>query len=261
MKIPIGLQLYSVRGECARDLPGTLRATAEMGYLGAEPWGYDGKSLEWQGHSATEIRQMFDDNGLRCCGMHMSTDALSFDNLQRTIEFNHTLGNRFLIVAADQDRMSSIAGVMQLADILDDAAESLAEENLLTGYHAHGFDFVTLDSGYTAWDMLFSNTLPGVIMQMDIGNCASGGGDPIATLRRFPRRARSVHLKDYGGAPDSVIGEGQADWHEIFHICETIQNTEWYVVEEGSEDGTGFEIPQRSIDALRRMGRLDFHSN
>ena len=83
-----------------------------------------------------------------------------------------------------------------------------------------------------------------------------GGGDPIATLRKFPHRARSVHLKDFGGpSPESVIGEGVADWPTIFRLCETEQDTEWYVVEEGSADGTGFEIPRRSREALRRMGK------
>ena len=121
--------------------------------------------------------------------------------------------------------------------------------------HAHPFDFGVLENGQVAWDMLFASTRPSVIMQMDIGNCAAGGGDPIGTLRKFPHRARSVHLKDYGGPPDSVIGEGKADWAEVFRLCETQQNTEWYVVEEGGAGGLGFDICQRSLQALRRMGK------
>lgn len=253
--IPIGLQLFSVRGEVTRDLPAALKTVAEIGYQGAEPWGYNGESLEWQGHSAAAIRKMYDDNGLTCCGIHLSTGALIGDNLSRTIEFNRTLGNRFLIVAMDKQRMSSREGITELAAILNDTAARLNAEDMFTGYHAHGFDFAVVD-GEIAWDTLFSQTRPEVIMQMDIGNCAGGGGDPIATLRKFPHRARSVHLKEFGGpSPDSVIGEGQADWTEIFRLCETAQNTEWYVVEEGSADGTGFDNPRRSREALRRMGK------
>jgi hypothetical protein len=62
-------------------------------------------------------------------------------------------------------------------------------------------------------------------------------------------------LKDYGGAEDSVIGEGVADWDTIFDLCETSHGTEWYVVEEGSRDGLGFDISKRSIEALKRMGK------
>lgn len=253
--IPIGIQLFSLRGEVARDLPATLKAVTGIGYQGAEPWGYGGESLEWQGHSAQDIRRFYDDNGLTCCGIHLSTSALQGDNLARTVEFNQILGNHFLIVAMDKQRMSSRAGILELANILNETAAKLAPENMFTGYHAHGFDFETVE-GEIAWDVLFANTRSEVIMQMDIGNCANGGGDPLGTLRRFPNRARSVHLKDFGGpSPESVIGEGKADWPEIFRICETMQNTEWYVVEEGSADGTGFDIPRRSREALRRMGK------
>ena len=133
-------------------------------------------------------------------------------------------------------------------------AEKLAPLGMFSGYHAHGFDFAVVD-GEIAWDRLFRQTRPEVIMQLDIGNCASGGGDPIGTLRKFPQRARSLHLKDFGGAPGSVIGEGKADWKEIFRLVETIQNTEWFVVEEGAEGGLGFDIPRRSLEALKKMGR------
>ena len=255
MSIPIGLQLFSVRGECSQEkLPATLEAVARIGYAGVEPWGYGGDSLEWMGHPAGDIRKMLDDNGLTCCGIHLRTEALQGDNLQRTVELNHTLGNRFLIVAMDKTRMSSRAGIAELARILEEAADAVRPHGMFTGYHAHGFDFADVE-GQTAWDRLFSSTRDDIIMQIDIGNSVGGGGDPIGVLRKFPNRARSVHLKDYGGAPDSVIGEGQADWPEIFRLCETTQNTEWYVVEEGSQDGRGFEIPARSREALRQMGR------
>ncbi len=255
MTIPIALQLYAVRAECEKNLEGCLKSVAECGYAGAEPWGYDGSSLEWQGLPADEIRRLYDENDLKCCGIHLTTDALRGDNLARTVAFNRILGNRFLIIAMDQARMKTLAGVMELAGILNDAAESLQKEGMFPGYHAHGFDFARVEDGRTAWEVLFSNTKPEVIMQIDIGNSVSGGGDPIAMLRMFPNRARSVHLKEFGGPQDSVIGEGKADWPEIFRLCETSQNTEWYVVEEGSSDGTGFDIPRRSLQALRAMGK------
>ncbi len=55
-KIPIALQLYSVREICARDVKGAIAGVAEIGYEGAEPWGYDGTTLEWMGVPATELR-------------------------------------------------------------------------------------------------------------------------------------------------------------------------------------------------------------
>ncbi len=253
-KVPIGLQLFSVRGECGKDLFATLKSVADIGYVGFEPWGYGGDKLEWMGHSPKDIRKVADDLGLKCCGIHLSTGALMGDNLSRTIELNQILGNNFLIIAADSQRMKTYDGIMELAKILNDASEKLKPLGMFSGYHAHGFDFEKIGDK-PAWDILFSNTNKDVIMQMDIGNCVSGGGDPIAELKQFPGRARSVHLKDYGGPPDSVIGEGKADWNEIFRLCETEHNTEWYVVEEGGRDGLGFDICRRSFESLKRMGK------
>src|SRR5579872_4779530 len=166
-KTPIALQLYSVRGECELDLPGALEAVAKIGYQGVEPWGYGGANLEWMGYTGKELRQRLNDLGLRCCGMHLQTDAIRGDNLGRTIELNQTLGNHFLIVAADSGRMKTREGIMELAGILNATAEKLKPLGLLTGYHAHGFDFEKIE-GETAWDILFSNTSDDVVMQMDI---------------------------------------------------------------------------------------------
>lgn len=253
-RIPIALQLYSVRGECNKDLPAAVKGVAALGYEGVEPYGYKGETDEWLGWSSADLRKMLDDNSLPCCGIHLSTDALLGDNLARSIAFNQALGNKFLIVSSDKPRMSATDTIMELAEILNGVADKLAPLGMLVGYHAHGFDFETVD-GKIAWDVLFANTEPEVVMQMDIGNCANGGGDPIGTLRRFPGRARSVHLKDYGLAPGGALGEGEADWEEILRLCETQHDTEWYVVEQSGPEGLGFEVPQRSLEALRRMGR------
>lgn len=252
--IPIGLQLYSVRGECQKDLAACCRETAKLGYVGVEPWGYNGEALEWLGWRPADLRALFDDCGLACCGMHVTTGALMGDNLKRTVELNLTLGNRFLIIAGDKPRMSALESIAELASILEAAADQVREHGLYTGYHAHPFDFALID-GKPAWDHLFGRLRQDIIMQMDIGNCANGDGDPVGTLRKFPGRARSVHLKDYGGPAGSVIGEGAADWPEIFHLCETLHPVEWYVVEEGGPDGLGFEVCGRSLAALRRMGK------
>ncbi|NLI01120.1 MAG: sugar phosphate isomerase/epimerase [Chthonomonadales bacterium] len=253
-KVPIGLQLYSVRGECARDIKATLARVAEIGYVAAEPWGYAGDKVEWMGLSAADLRAAYDANGLTCCGIHLQTGALLGDNLKRTIELNKTLGNRFLIIAADSQRMASMAGIEELAGILNDAAEKLAPHDLFCGYHAHGFDFKVVE-GDTAWNHLFRRTRPEVIMQMDVGNCANGGGDPYGPLREFVGRARTVHLKEWGVPGNPVPGEGVGDWPEIFRLCEEVHKTEWYVVEQEDESGLGFDTPARALAALKAMGK------
>ena len=89
-KIPIGLQLFSIREDCKNDLPASLRQVAEMGYDGVEFAGYYDRS-------APELRAMLDDVGLVCCGTHAKFDSLLDEAFEKTAAFNQTLGNRFLI--------------------------------------------------------------------------------------------------------------------------------------------------------------------
>ena len=91
-KIPIGLQLYSVREDCAKDLPAVLEAVAKMGYQGVEFAGYYDRK-------AAELQKLLTKNELKCCGTHIQLDAFRGDELKKTIEFNKTIGNKYLIVA------------------------------------------------------------------------------------------------------------------------------------------------------------------
>src|SRR5262245_15442596 len=84
-KIPIGLQLYSLRDQCKTDLPGMLAAVSKIGYKGVEFAGYHGRT-------AKELRKMLDDNGLIACGTHTPYESVLGDKLKETIEFNRTIG-------------------------------------------------------------------------------------------------------------------------------------------------------------------------
>ena len=53
-KIPIGLQLYSVRQDCEKDLASVLQAVAKMGYQGVEFAGYYNRSATELARTAAE---------------------------------------------------------------------------------------------------------------------------------------------------------------------------------------------------------------
>ncbi len=92
-------------------------------------------------------------------------------------------------------------------------------------------------------------------MQLDTSNCREGGADPVEVLKRYPGRARSIHLKASGGGPDAVIGEDKVDWKEVFAFCEGPGKTEWYVLEhESSKDP--LTAVKRSFEALKKMGKV-----
>jgi sugar phosphate isomerase/epimerase len=245
-KIPVGLQLYSVREQCKTDLPGTLAAVAKMGYPGVEFAGYHGRS-------AKELRKMLDDNGFVACGTHTPYESVLGDKLKETVEFNHIIGNKFLIVPW-MDEAKTKQEWLDRAKLFNGIADQVKGDGMWVGYHAHQHDFKQIE-GVSAWDLFFGNTKAEVIMQLDTSNCCEGGADPVAVLKKYPGRARSIHIKAHGGGPDSVIGEDKIDWKGVFAFCEGKGKTQWYVVEhESSKDP--LDAVRRSFEALKKMGKV-----
>ena len=247
--IPIGFQLYTVRGEFARDVPDTLKTLGQAGYKGVEFWGYGGTPNVYQQYSAAQLRKLLDEHGLKCCGMHLELKALARDNLQRTIENSQVLGNEYLNVAAAKDKMGSEDAIAELAALLNEAAVQCRPHKMVTGYHAHPFDFAKI-GGRFAWEILFSRTQPEVNMQMDVGNCLGGDGDPIAMLKKFPGRTRTIHIKEH---EEKTF---ESDFYKgVFRLCETAAGTKWYIVEMGGAGSNGFEVPREALAKLRRLGK------
>ena len=245
-KLPIALELYSVRNEMAKDFTSTIEAVGKMGYEGVEFAGY----YEWQ-KKPKELRKLLDDNGLKCCGTHTALISLEGDNLKKTAELHHTLGNKFLIcpslVAKDGE------GWLNLAKKFNDIAAKAKELDMFVGYHSHASDFKKFD-GKTSWEIFFDNTNADVIHQLDTGNTLDGGGDPLALIKKYPGRTRTTHIKEHGGAPGAPVGEGTIDWKALLDAYETVGGTEWYIIEH--ETGkVPLESARASLDNFKKLAR------
>lgn len=227
-KIRMALQVYSLREEAEKDLAGTLKKIAAMGYEGVEFAGY-------YGHSAQDVRKMLDDCGLVAMSTHIGVPSLLGDTFKKTVEFEKTLGNSNLIVSGGiAAAIGTDAGNQMTADLFNELAAKAARREMFVGFHAHGSDFDDVN-GTTAWDLFLSRTRPEVVAQMDVGNCLEGHADPYAAMRKFPGRGKLVHLKAYG-PHGTVIGDSvdKVDWKQVFDICENIAGTQWYILEQES---------------------------
>ena len=248
-QIPIALQLYSVRDDAAKDLPGTLKAVADMGYAGVEFAGF-------HGHLAAEVKTLLDDLNLRVAGAHIGLDTLLGDQMEETIAFHKTIGNTFLIVPGlSSNRTSSRAAWLETAHLINEVAAKLRPLGMQTGYHNHTIEFAPLD-GELPWDTFFGNTDKDVIMQFDTGNAMHGGADAPPFLERYPGRATTVHLKEYSKTnPNALIGEGDIPWETIFRLCETTGGTQWYIVEQESYPVSPLECAAYCLQKLKQMGK------
>ena len=246
-KIPVGLQLWTVRAECAKDFPGTIAKVAKMGYKGVEFAGFYERS-------AKDVRKMLDDNGLLCFGSHTAIDLLSNEKLAATMEFNRTIGNKFVIVPwLDRKQLKTKEDWLAKAKTFNELADKTRSEGVHIGYHSHQGDFLPID-GETPWDILFGNTSKEVCMQLDTGNCMQGGGDPVAILKKYPGRSLTIHLKEYSATnKKALIGEGDVKWKEIFEICETTGGTQYYIIEEESGAYPPLESAEQSLKNFKKV--------
>jgi sugar phosphate isomerase/epimerase len=248
-KIPIGFQLWAVRAEFAGNVRTTLQQLKEIGYDGVEFWGYSGMANVFENYSAGQLRSLLNNLGLKCCGIHIELPALAGENLQRTIENSLLLGTEFITLAGAKEKMTGENEICDLAALLNNAAARCRQHRLTVGYHAHPFDFAKVD-GRFAWEILFERLGMDLNMQMDVGNCLSGAGDPIAMLEKFPNRTRTIHLKEH---KDKTFGSTL--YQKVFQMCETNSVTEWYIVEMGGLLGHGFKAATQGIKKLRDLGK------
>jgi sugar phosphate isomerase/epimerase len=253
-KIPIAVQLYSVRQECAKDLPATLAGVAKIGYKGVEFAGYYSRS-------GAELRKLLDDNGLKTAGSHIGIDNILADKLKETIDFNKEIGNRNLIVPSLGPKYTKTKELwLDTAKLFNEAAAKAKEEGLRVGYHNHSGEFKPLEDGAIPFDVFFGATDKDVIMQLDIGHALHGGCDPAAILNKYPGRAITVHVKEWSEAKSKakegyVVGEGDVKWDEVFQACETVGGTEWYIIEEETNAFQGLEGIDKSFQAMQKMGK------
>lgn len=257
MSIPVGVQLYSVRDDAAADLPAVLARVVEMGYDGVEFAGY-------YDHTPKALRQMLDDAGLVCCGTHTRLDALSGDQFEKTVEEHKVIGaTRPIVPGLPPECVESPEAWKQTAEAFNEIAGKLADHGMQTGYHNHHTEFTAFDTGEVPWDIFFGNTAAEVIMQFDTGNAWLGGGEALPFLRKYPGRARSVHLKPFSpslsteadphGGFKPAIGEDETPWTELLETCESVGGVEWYVIEYESDRYPPMEAIDRCLAGLRQI--------
>jgi sugar phosphate isomerase/epimerase len=225
----ISLQLYTVREETARDMPGTLRRISEFGYPAVEFAGFGGLSAE-------DLRNILDDLGLRASGAHVPFDSWETDP-GSIITDMHTLdcAHAILPTVPPQYRSDEVE-VARLAGSLNRWGELCRQEGVTFSYHNHDFEFAPL-AETTMWDVLVSETAPEIVrLELDLYWIKYGGADPETVLRDVGDRVSLVHLKDM--APDDTrsdlpVGEGTMPWTGLLEAADAA-GVEWYVAEQDS---------------------------
>ena len=251
-KLPIGLELYSVRDELAKDLMGTVTAVAKIGYEVVE---FYSPYFEWSPAYAREVRKKLDDLNIKCLSTHNGRNGLEGDGLKKAIELNQIIGSK-TIVMASAGRTESQDDWKKVAEILSQAVQTLKPLKMRAGYHNHQLEFTERD-GFRPMPFLAANTPRDVTLQFDVGTCMEVGFDPIAWINSNPGRIRSLHLKDWGKGNDRgygvLFGEGDTPWNSLLNAAQARGGAEYLLIEQEGSRFTSLETAEKCLANYRHL--------
>lgn len=246
MAKPISLQLYSVREQLKQDVPGTLKALGEMGYVGLEPAKLPG------GYSAEQFGKIINDLGMAVSAYQGGAPV--GDDAQQILDEAQGLGTQHVVCPWYQSEwFGSMDGIRQVADVMNQAVENCARRGMTFGYHNHDFELQLVD-GKPA--LLHLNELTGGKMfnTVDTYWVQVGGQDPVEVIRKLGSCANLLHIKDGPRdkeQPMTAVGAGKMNFPPIVAAAEAAQ---WLVVELDHCATDMMEAVKQSIDYLAETG-------
>lgn len=214
-RIPIGLQLYTVRTLMAHDFDGTLAQVAAAGYEEVEFAGYFGRT-------PAQVREALARHGLRAPSTHIAYPA---DDAawQRTLDEAKAIGHQWVTIAwLDEAQRRSPADWARVADRFNHLGTLANKTGLHFAYHNHDFEFAHV-GGSTLFDTLLARTDAKLVgFEMDVYWVTKGGSDPMWYLRHHAGRFPMLHLKDATAAPERRmvdVGAGTIDWAALLTLA------------------------------------------
>jgi len=245
----IGLELYSVRREMAKDFDGTLAAVRRIGYTDVELlWSFNNF-----GKSPAEVKAALQSEGLRAPSAHLSPTAILV-GWERRLEIARTLGHDYLIVPSlTADTSRTLDDWRDWADKFNAAGAVARRAGIWLAFHNEP-DHVKPIDGQIPYDLFLQRTDPSVVRhQLDFGNMALGGGDPMRYLERYRDRYWSFHIKDVVAdrSKDTELGTGVLDLRRLISAIQNVDAKPCYVEQEGSADSLA--SARRNFEFLKRL--------
>jgi len=244
----IGIQLYTVRREFARDPEGTLAQLAQIGFQEVEFAGYPPGT-------PNAIRALLDKHRLRAPSSHVDLKSVRTD-WERTLDRAATIGQRYVVVAfVGVNERRTLSDWKSLAGEFNRAGEAAAKRGLRFAYHNHDVEFPLLE-GEVPYDVLLRETDPKLVsFEMDLYWITKGGKDPLAYFARWPGRFPMVHVKDMDATPRQFfadLGTGTIDFRRIFAKGKQA-GIQHYFYEQDETPGDAFASARLAYGYLRSL--------
>ncbi len=258
--LPIGLQLYTLGPDAAKDLDGTLAQVSKIGFKSIELAGLLGRT-------PAEMKASMDRAGLACTSAHiqgrpMGSQSFSGD-LSKLAADLHVLGVKSAVMPLFYipDRFElkpqpgeDGAGLLRRlgaqmtaddwkwnADFLNKKGEILKASGIRVGYHNHNNEFLPLGDT-NGMEILLKETDPALVtFEMDAGWVTAAGHDPLAMLKQHKGRFTLMHVKDIKPSTKpnfalkqdpTEVGSGMINWKKLLPAAYAAGVRDFFVEQE-----------------------------
>ena len=257
----LGLQLYTVRADLAKDYEGTLKLVKAAGVRKLQA------NLTMSGRTSQQQRKLYDEMGFIWESVHAGGDALR-NTPQATIDEAKAAGIKNITCSFPlfpADRATIMAGPTvddwkKNIETFNKIGDLCKKSGLSFGYHNHNLEFRKIGD-VLPYDLLLKESDPALVsMEMDIGWVVAGGADPVAYLTKYPTRYSAVHIKDLknvgipntnGKMDSAIIGKGIIDWSKVLPAVKKSSVTSAYLELEEPYDPSPIGMVQQSAAFLK----------
>ena len=235
----IGLQLYSLRNQFDKDVPGTLDKVKSFGVQNVELAGTYKLTPE-------QFKAQLDTRGLKAISGHFPYERLR-DDVEGVARDAKILGLQYVGCAwiphgEPFDEKTCRAAIA----VFNQAGEALAKHGMKFFYHVHGYEFQPFKDG-TLFNLLMSETNPKFVnFQMDVFWIVHPGQDPVKLLEQYGKRWQLLHVKGMKEstptglltghsdvANDVAVGAGKIDYVPILRAAKKI-GVKYFIIEDES---------------------------
>ena len=263
--VPLGIQLWTVKDEAAKDLEGTMRKLYEIGFREIEFAGFYGKT-------AAEIGAMMKGIGFTLVSMHAGADDIAAKG-DSIIADAKTLGLKYIICSSPMsDAAKAKLEWAKKMDALDPGdwkmnaalfnkfGKAVKAAGLQFGYHNHHVEFKKFGDK-TAFDTLFESTDADLVkIELDVGWAVAARQDPLAIINKYKGRIVALHVKDIGKLADDphqsttvAVGEGTIDWKKVIGAAKANGTKAFFYEQEAPYTRPVLESAKISADYLSKL--------
>jgi sugar phosphate isomerase/epimerase len=252
-KNSVGLQLYTLRQVIMKDVRGTLKAVADMGYTQAETYGYNNGKLF--GMTVKEFGDYMKNIGMKTISGHYGIE-MTTNNWEKSCEDAKSLGQKYVVVPwLDKKYYASLDELKKTCETLNKAGEVANKYGLQFGYHNHAFELEQVE-GQVMMDFMLGQLDPKLVTwEMDIYWIVRGGSDPVKYFEKYPGRFQLWHVKDMDKVNpenNADVGTGSIDFKNLFAKAEQAGLKNFFVEQE-SYPSTPMESTKNCVNYLKTI--------